>query len=94
MTTKKRNHIAIPKDLDSHLVGLWRFREPFKVSAWCVTFTYRGHYYDTGGVSGNTAQGALDRASRLLTRLRRKFASGMALREIRKRAPLGLMKHR
>lgn len=71
MTSRKRSPIVIPAELDDHLVGVWRFREPFKTSAWCVTFTYRGKYYDTGGESGNTAQGALNRAATLLAKLRR-----------------------
>jgi hypothetical protein len=41
--------MTVPKDLDPYIIGLWRFHEAGKPRLWCITYRWRGCYYDVSG---------------------------------------------
>ena len=39
----------IPKELSKHIIGMWKFRASVGKPTWCITYLYRGKFYDTMG---------------------------------------------
>ena len=62
--------IGFPKDLEPYIIGLWRFRVAGEPRLWCLTYAWRGRYYDTTGAK--TPLDAYDQMRVGLARLRRR----------------------
>jgi hypothetical protein len=68
----------LPRDVEPHIIGLWRFREAERPRLWCATYVYRGQYYDVPGKQ--TLEQALAGVRRGLSRLRSRDKGKTGLR--------------
>jgi hypothetical protein len=46
---KKLESAYFPKDLEPYIIGLWRFHVAGEERLWCLTYRFKGCYYDTWG---------------------------------------------
>lgn len=65
--------VDVPEDLLAFFIGLWRFREAGRPRQWCITYCWRGDYYDVQGQ--NTPEEAFIGMRNGLAELRRKRCS-------------------